>query len=62
MTTAPSRMPRLVSVQAAAEHLGVCTKSIRRWIKSGHLRAHRAGRQLRIFEDDLLRFVQSNRQ
>jgi excisionase family DNA binding protein len=54
-------MPRLLSVKAAAEQLGVCTKTVRRWIKSGALHMHRLGRQLRISEDDLLLFVQSNR-
>jgi excisionase family DNA binding protein len=61
MTSASSRMPRLVTIKAAAQQLCVSTKSIRRWIKRGDLCAHRVGRQWRIFEDDLLRFVQSNR-
>jgi excisionase family DNA binding protein len=61
MTSASFRMPRLLSVKAAAEQLGVCTKTVRRWIKSGALHVHRLGRQLRISEDDLLLFVQSNR-
>lgn len=62
MTSAPSRLPRLLTVNAAAEQLDVCTKTIRRWIKSGALHAHRLGRQQRISEDDLLLFIQKRRQ
>jgi excisionase family DNA binding protein len=37
---------RLYSVVEAADHLGVSTKTVRRWIASGHLSAQRVGPRL----------------
>lgn len=46
MTT---RTPKLVSVQVAAEHVAVSTKTIRRWIAEGRLPGYRLGpRALRV--------------
>lgn len=44
----------MLSVQAAAEHIGVSTRTIRRWIASGDLPARRVGpKLLRINVSDL---------
>ena len=53
MTRAPSRLPRLLSIPHVAEHLGVCTKTVRRLIQSGDLLATRVGRAIRVTETDL---------
>lgn len=42
-----------IVVQATADYAGVSTQSVRRWIKAGHLKIYRAGRQIRIDESDL---------
>lgn len=57
-----SPLPRLYSVWEVARILGVSTKSVRRWIASGDLVAHRFGRQIRISEPDLDSFVKVHRQ
>ncbi len=49
----PSRLPRLLSIPHVAEHLGVCTKTVRRLIQSGELLATRVGRAIRVTETDL---------
>ena len=53
MTRVPSRLPRLLSIPHVAEHLGVCTKTVRRLIQSGELLATRVGRAIRVTEADL---------
>ncbi len=53
MTKPPSRLPRLLSIPHVAEHLGVCTKTVRRLIQSGELLATRVGRAIRVTETDL---------
>ena len=40
------RQPDLVSLTAAADHAGVSTRTIRRWIASGELPAYRIGPKL----------------
>jgi excisionase family DNA binding protein len=49
------QLPRqLITLSAAAEQLGVCTRTIRRWISEGELRAYRVGpRILRVDQADL---------
>ena len=37
------RHPELVNLQVAADHAGVCTRTIRRWIADGRLVAYRVG-------------------
>lgn len=47
-------LPEWLTVAGAAEELGVTTKTVRRWITAGTLRAHRLGpRLLRIAREDL---------
>ena len=36
----------LVSIPAAAEHLGVSIPTLRRYISQGHIRAYRMGKRL----------------
>jgi excisionase family DNA binding protein len=38
--------------------LDVCEKTVRRFITRGELHAYRIGRQLRISEEELLRFLE----
>ena len=52
----------ILTVPQTAEHLQVSEKTIRRWIKSGDLIAHRLGRQLRISESDLRDFIRMRRE
>lgn len=52
-----SRLPRLLDIEVVAKHLGVSTKTVRRQIACGELRAHRVGRNIRISEDDLVIFL-----
>ena len=45
---------RYLSVQQAAERVGVHPKTVRRWIAAGHLTAYRVGpRLIRVNPDDL---------
>jgi excisionase family DNA binding protein len=55
--TAPTRLPRFLSVHEVHEQLGVSAKTVRRWIERGELHVHRLGRQLRISEEDLAAFI-----
>jgi excisionase family DNA binding protein len=53
-----------ISIQRLAERLDVSQRTARRIIRAGGLRAHRIGRQWRVFEGDLQAYLarQSNRQ
>ena len=53
---APARSPALLTVKDAAERIQVSTQTIRRMIKAG-LKIYRAGRQIRIAEQDLMDFI-----
>ena len=48
---------RFLAVCDIAEYLGVSTRTVRRWIKSKMLVAHKFGGVLRIAEDDLRVFL-----
>lgn len=54
-------LPRMVSVDELAETLGVCQKTVRRWIGAGKLRAHHLGRRVLIAEDDAAAFIAAGR-
>ena len=54
-------LPRLLTVDEIAERLGVCSKTIRRWITRNELPAHRLGRSVRVAEDDLIAFLGKHR-
>jgi len=57
MTTRPNPIPLFLAVGEIAERLRVSTKTVRRWIERGELRAHRLGRQLRVSDQDLSAFL-----
>ena len=46
-----------LSVQEAAAYLKISTQTVRRWVKGGHLKFHRAGRQIRIDKAALVHFI-----
>ncbi len=52
-------LPRLLSVEATAMQLSVCTKTVRRLIERGMLPCRRVGRLVRIRAVDLAEFVAS---
>ena len=54
-------LPRLHAVDAIAERLNVCSKTIRRWIARNELPVHRLGRSVRVAEDDLMVFLSKHR-
>ena len=54
-----SSLPTLLSVEATAQQLSVCTKTVRRLIDRGALRCCRVGRLVRIRSADLEQFVTS---
>ena len=53
---------RLFTIKDVADVLQVSDKSIRRWIDTGDLVAHRIGRQWRITQGDLDVFIKLRRQ
>jgi excisionase family DNA binding protein len=57
----PPKPARMLTVDAVAEHLDVSTKSVRRWVASGALVAHRMGRLLRVSPDNLRSFLNKQR-
>jgi excisionase family DNA binding protein len=54
-----SSLPTLLSVEATARQLSVCTKTVRRLIDRGALPCCRVGRLVRIRAVDLAEFVAS---
>jgi excisionase family DNA binding protein len=54
--------PRLLSLKAVAERVSVSTKTLRRMIGRGELPVIRVGRQIRIAEDELMRFLNRRRE
>ena len=55
----PSRLPRLLRVEDAAEILGVSTKTIQRWRQAGTLPCHKIGRLIRFSESELEAFIRN---
>jgi excisionase family DNA binding protein len=51
------RRARMMSIREVAEFFGVSQKTVRRWIESGQLGAHRLGRQWRIAIEEIERFL-----
>jgi excisionase family DNA binding protein len=51
----------LLDIPAVARRLDVCEKTVRRFIARGELRAYRIGRQLRVSEEEYLRFLAAKR-
>ena len=52
---------RFFTVAQVAEMVGVCTRTVRRWIKNGKVVAHRIGATVRIAESDLKAFFSRHR-
>jgi excisionase family DNA binding protein len=52
---------RFFTIREVAERLDVATRTVRRWIKSGDLVAHRFGGAVRIAESDLKAFLARHR-
>ncbi len=48
----------LLDIPAVARRLDVCEKTVRRFIARGELNAYRIGRQHRVSEEGLLRFLE----
>lgn len=58
MTTIPSRRREpLLTIPDIARLFQVSTKTVRRWIDAGELRAHRLGRQWRISTSEVEQFL-----
>ncbi len=57
-----NRLPHLYTVRDTAVYSQVSPKTVRRWLLSGVLPFHRLGRQIRIAEADLLKFLAERRQ
>lgn len=61
MATTTQRLALFYSVADVAHAFGISTKTVRRKIESGELRAHRIGGQLRISADDLQAYIALSR-
>jgi excisionase family DNA binding protein len=53
----PPRPLELLSVKEAAHYTKVSTQTLRRAMKAGRLKFYRAGKQIRIDEDDLIQYL-----
>ncbi len=56
------RETRFYTIADVAELVQVAPRSVRRWIRSGQLAAHRFGSIVRISESDLASFLDQHRQ
>jgi len=52
---------KFFTIPEVAERLGVCTRTVRRWISAGDLVVHRVGHVVRIAEGDLRAFLTAHR-
>ena len=59
--SAPTTLPRLLTVPEAAEALSLSERTVWRWIKARELESYRLGRAVRIAEDELIRFLERRR-
>jgi excisionase family DNA binding protein len=55
-------LPTLFTIKQTAKQINVSSKTIRRWIDTGDLVAHRIGHQFRISEPDLQIFIRLHRE
>ncbi|MEJ2378386.1 MAG: helix-turn-helix domain-containing protein, partial [Pseudolabrys sp.] len=55
------RTGRFYTIAEVSELLGVCTRTVRRWIDDGMLIKHKFGTTVRIAESDLKVFVATHR-
>jgi len=54
-------MKAAISMQVAADQLGVSFATVYRLVRAGHIRSMRVGRRRLIHEDDLQRFIDQAR-
>jgi excisionase family DNA binding protein len=59
--TTRSNLPRYHTIKAIADALDVSTRTVRRWIQSRALAAHRVGGVVRIADADLRAFLAVHR-
>ena len=52
-----SRQPSFFTLDEVSDRLQVSTRTVRRWIAAGELKAHRLGRVVRISDEDLRVFL-----
>jgi excisionase family DNA binding protein len=52
-----ARRLKLLTVREAVEFAKVSTQTVRRWIKFGYIKTYHAGRQIRIYELDLIHYL-----
>jgi excisionase family DNA binding protein len=57
-----THIPKFLTIGQVAEALDVCPRTIRRWLKDGHLIAHRVRGVVRIADRDLLAFLAVHRE
>jgi excisionase family DNA binding protein len=57
----PGEPMKFFTIASVAEIVGVATRTVRRWIKSGDLVAHRFRGVVRIAEGDLREFLDAHR-
>ena len=57
----PKPSSRFLTIHDVAERLGVCERTVQRWITDGQLVAHKFGHLVRISEADLALFIASRR-
>jgi excisionase family DNA binding protein len=60
-TERPKSSPKLFTIKEAAECVGVCDRTIRRWIEKGLLVAHDFNGLVRISEADFQAFLAAHR-
>jgi excisionase family DNA binding protein len=56
-----AKLPRFYSRREVAEQVGVCTKTVDRWIKDDGLQVYRLRGRVCIAEDDLIVFLGKRR-
>jgi excisionase family DNA binding protein len=61
MKTDRPTSPTFYTIAEVAEFMGNHERTVRRWIKSGWLVAHRINRLVRISEADFLTFLKAHR-
>ena len=61
MTLSAKPRPQLLCVEETARELHISTKTVRRLIDRGELRAHRIGRCLRLSEEELRLYLNRTR-
>lgn len=59
--SAPTTLPRLLTVPEAAEALAVSARTVWRWIEARKLESYRLGRGVRVAEGELSRFLERRR-